>query len=114
MVLTTCTTAPPRAFNRKSDALIVATGAAILCLMVLHVLRRDVDPTWDFISDYMLGDWGWLMRTSFAAMALALGVSARMGTVDCFRPAWSGRVRHADCGAFPAGSHRHTAGGAER
>ncbi len=76
MVLTTCTTAPRPGFNRKSDALIVATGAAILCLTLLHVLRRDVDPTWVFISDYMLGDWGWLMRLAFAAMALALGVSA--------------------------------------
>lgn len=60
----------------KSMVLVASTGAAFLLLTALHFLRRDVDPTWVFISDYMLGIWGWLMRFTFAAMALALGSSA--------------------------------------
>ncbi len=60
----------------KSVVLVASTGAALLLLIALHFLRRDVDPTWVFLSDYMLGSWGWLMRVTFTAMALALGSSA--------------------------------------
>ncbi|WP_152512261.1 MULTISPECIES: DUF998 domain-containing protein [unclassified Labrenzia] len=60
----------------KSAVLAASTGAAFLLLTALHLLRREVDPTWVFLSDYMLGNWGWLMRFTFAAMALALGSSA--------------------------------------
>lgn len=63
-------------FGGKSAVLVASTGAVFLLLTALHFLRRDVDPTWVFLSDYMLGSWGWLMRFTFAAMALALGSSA--------------------------------------
>jgi len=63
-------------FGGKSAVLVASTGAALLLLIALHFLRPDVDPTWVFLSDYMLGSWGWLMRFTFAAMALALGSSA--------------------------------------
>ncbi|MFC5584854.1 DUF998 domain-containing protein [Nitratireductor kimnyeongensis] len=60
----------------KSMVLAASSGAAFLLLIALHLLRRDLDPTWVFLSDYMLGNWGWLMRLAFMAMALALGSSA--------------------------------------
>lgn len=63
-------------FGGRSAVLVASSGVAFLLVTALHFLRRDVDPTWVFLSDYMLGDWGWLMRFTFAAMALALGSSA--------------------------------------
>jgi hypothetical protein len=74
--VTTDTIAPRLDQDRSAVLLRVATGATFLLLATLHLLRPDLDATSVFISDYMLGAWGWLMRLTFAAMALALGASA--------------------------------------
>lgn len=51
-----------------------AIGSAALALMVLavvHVLKRDLDPSRTMISRYALGPYGWLMALCFAAWAAA-------------------------------------------
>lgn len=43
----------------------------ILILCILHILEPEFDPTWRLISEYALGNVGWLMHLSFAMLAVA-------------------------------------------
>jgi len=38
-------------------------------LVLLHGLEPEFDPSWRFISEYMLGQFGWMMHLSFFALA---------------------------------------------
>jgi Protein of unknown function (DUF998) len=59
-------------FARNAALLSFAASAAfVLCLGALHVLRPDLDPSWRFISEYEIGDYGWVMRLAFFALALS-------------------------------------------
>lgn len=55
---------------------IAASSAALsfLLLVLLHVLRPDLDPSWRFVSEYATGEHGWLMALGF--LSLALGCAA--------------------------------------
>jgi Protein of unknown function (DUF998) len=59
-----------------------AGGAAfVLLLAALHFIRPDLDPSWHFVSDYAIGDYGWMMAVAFLALALsyvALFVTLRL------------------------------------
>jgi hypothetical protein len=44
-------------------------------LLGLHLLEREFDPTWRFISEYALGNFGWMMRLAFLAQATSLASS---------------------------------------
>src|SRR5579863_5352549 len=48
----------------------VGTGIFLVILVVLHVLRPDLDPSWRFISEYELGPQGWLMHVAFISLAV--------------------------------------------
>lgn len=48
-----------------------AAAFFVLLLALLHVLRPDLDPSWRFISEYELGDYGWLMRAAFFCLAVS-------------------------------------------
>jgi hypothetical protein len=66
----------------------IAAGVLfVLLLGVLHVLARELDPTWRFVSEYQLGRVGVLMHLAFLALATSLAGS---GVALWFR-AW--RVR---------------------
>lgn len=43
----------------------------VLLLALLHVIDRDVDPSWSFISEYARGPAGWLMTFALLSLALA-------------------------------------------
>ncbi len=43
----------------------------MLLLCSLHLLQPEFDPTWRFISEYALGDFGWMMHLAFGLLALA-------------------------------------------
>lgn len=43
----------------------------MLLLCSLHLLQPEFDPTWRFISEYALGDFGWMMHLAFGMLALA-------------------------------------------
>ena len=59
-----------------------AGGAAfVLLLAALHVIRPDLDPSWHFVSEYAIGEYGWMMAVAFLALALsyvALFVTLRL------------------------------------
>lgn len=50
-----------------------ASAAFIVLLAALHFLRSDLDPSWRFISEYELGDYGWMMQIAFFCLALSCG-----------------------------------------
>ena len=59
----------------------------VVLLSVLHVVKPDLDPSWHFISEYEIGDYGWMMQLAF--IALAAGNLALLAAVRPFvRGAW--------------------------
>lgn len=50
-----------------------AAGLALLALGTLHILRPDLDPSRQMISEYAIGRFGWLMTVCFALFAAASG-----------------------------------------
>ena len=54
--------------------LLTRGGAAgfVLIVAVLHVVDRKLDPVSGFVSEYVLGDFPWLMRLAFLAVTVAL------------------------------------------
>ena len=52
-------------------AAIGSTVLALLALAVVHLLKRDLDPSRTIISRYALGPYGWVMALCFAAWAAA-------------------------------------------
>lgn len=54
--------------------LLTRAGAVgfILIVTVLHVISSELDPVSGFVSEYVLGDFPWLMRLAFLSVTLAL------------------------------------------
>lgn len=50
---------------------IAASGVAILALLSLHVVRADLSPATHMISEYAVGDHGWLMTLCFYTFSVA-------------------------------------------
>ena len=48
----------------------------VIVLIVLHILQPEFDPRFRFMSEYALGDYGWLMTTTFFALGLTPLVTA--------------------------------------
>lgn len=60
--------------SRRATAAQIAIWASLLFLILLsllHFLRADLEPSWHFISEYELGDHGWVMRSAFGFLAIA-------------------------------------------
>lgn len=60
--------APTSPFARIA---IAASGVAILALLSLHVVRADLPPATHMISEYAVGDHGWLMTLCFYTFSVA-------------------------------------------
>ena len=54
----------------------VGTGMFLVILVVLHVIRPDLDPSWRFVSEYELGPHGWLMHVAFISLAICTASAA--------------------------------------
>lgn len=60
--------------NRTAVAAWVAfasTSMFVVLLLLLHVVKSDLDPSWHFISEYAIGKHGWIMQVAFLVLALA-------------------------------------------
>ncbi len=79
---TIITTMPPAGFARIAAWMaLAASGVFLVLLAALHVLKPDLDPSWRFISEYELGDYGWVMRVAFFALALSCaGMGVALGS----------------------------------
>jgi hypothetical protein len=72
-------------------ALVSGSAAlAVLLLVVLHILRPDLDPSWHVVSEYANGPHGWLMTITFAA--LAAGCTAMVVLLLPVADSWPIRV----------------------
>lgn len=73
---------------RRPDAATLAIAAVVAFLVLLaalHLLKRDIDPSWHFISEYEIGPHGWLMRLAFLVLA-----GANLAVMAAVRPAVGG------------------------
>lgn len=41
----------------------------IVLLFLLHFIKPEIDPSWNFISEYQIGRFGWLMQLAFIFLA---------------------------------------------
>lgn len=57
--------------SRFALASIFSGALFVLLLCSLHLLQPEIDPTWRFISEYALGDFGWMMHLAFGLLAFA-------------------------------------------
>ena len=57
----------------RTAALLSCAGAAtfVVLLAALHFIERELDPSWHFISEYAIGDYGWMMVVAFLSLALS-------------------------------------------
>ncbi len=66
-------TPPLPPFATHAARLSIASGVLFALLLGgLHLVEPEFDPTWRFISEYALGDYGWMMSLAFAALATSL------------------------------------------
>jgi hypothetical protein len=72
---------------RQSNTLIwaarLAVAGPLLCLALvalLHVLESEVNDS-DAVSEYALGDFGWLMNAAFFSGAAGIGALAVVRTI---------------------------------
>ena len=43
----------------------------LVLLVMLHIIEPEFDPSWRFMSEYALGNYGWVMMIGFFALALS-------------------------------------------
>ncbi|MGO4349032.1 DUF998 domain-containing protein [Paenibacillus sp. MCAF9] len=64
---------PISAISSNAARLSIVSGSLfILILGCLHLLEPEFDPTWRFISEYALGNFGWMMHFAFILLAVSL------------------------------------------
>ena len=65
-------TAVRPAVSLTAARLSIAAGAATLVLLAaLHVISPEFDPSWRMVSEYALGNHGWVLALMFLAWALS-------------------------------------------
>jgi hypothetical protein len=52
---------------------IVATVTFLTLYIALHIIRPELDPTWNTTSEYAIGRHGWIMVVAFLAQAFSYG-----------------------------------------
>jgi hypothetical protein len=48
-----------------------AAAMFVVLLAALHFIKPELDPSWHFISEYAIGEYGWIMVVAFLSLALA-------------------------------------------
>ena len=63
---------PGTAISRTAAGLSFASTATFVVLLAgLHLIKPELDPSWRFISEYAIGDYGWIMVSAFLSLALS-------------------------------------------
>jgi Protein of unknown function (DUF998) len=65
-------TARPVTAISPTAARLSFAGAATFTLLLaaLHLIKSELDPSWHFISEYAIGEYGWIMVLAFLSLAL--------------------------------------------
>lgn len=69
---------------------IAASVTFLVLLTILHFLKPEIDPSWRLISEYQIGDYGWLMSVAF--FTLAVGQVSFFFAIRPFAKGLSGRI----------------------
>src|SRR5688500_3455368 len=66
-------TAKPVTAVSPTAARLSFAGAATFALLLaaLHFIKPELDPSWHFISEYAIGEYGWIMVLAFLSLALS-------------------------------------------
>jgi hypothetical protein len=48
-----------------------ASAASLMLLFALHILSPEFDPSWRMVSEYALGNYGWILMLMFLTWALS-------------------------------------------
>jgi hypothetical protein len=65
-------TTPVETISRKAAVSSLAAAALFLVLLaVLHVIKPEFDPSWRFVSEYAIGDYGWIMTMAFTFLGIS-------------------------------------------
>jgi hypothetical protein len=65
-------TIPETSISRTAASLSFAgTATFVVLLASLHIIRPELDPAWHFISEYAIGDFGWMIALAFLGLALS-------------------------------------------
>ncbi|GCE28568.1 hypothetical protein KDA_40520 [Dictyobacter alpinus] len=48
-----------------------AASVSLVLLAALHLLKPEFDPSWRMVSEYSIGNYGWVMQLVFLTMALS-------------------------------------------
>src|ERR671910_2847938 len=68
----TPTAKPVTAVSPTAARLSFAAAATFVVLLAaLHFIKPSLDPSWHFISEYAIGDYGWIMVLAFLSLALS-------------------------------------------
>jgi hypothetical protein len=51
---------------------IVFASVFLVILFLLHLLKRELDPSWRMISEYEIGRFGWMMRLAFFSWGISV------------------------------------------
>jgi len=63
---------PVTAISRTAARLSLVTAATSLVVLVaLHIISPEFDPSWRMVSEYAIGDYGWVMRLAFLSLAFS-------------------------------------------
>lgn len=90
--MTTRDTAEPVMAISVSAAHVAAAGAVtfVVLLTALHLIKPELDPSWRVVSEYAIGDHGWMMTLAF--LSLALGCVALFTAIRSEVRTVSGRI----------------------
>jgi hypothetical protein len=70
--MTDATARPVTAVSRTAALLSFAGAATFLVLLAaLHFIKPELDPSWRMISEYEIGDYGWIMVLAFLSLAFS-------------------------------------------
>lgn len=53
-----------------------SAGSFLGLLVLLHLIKPEVDPSWQMISDYGVGGFGWVMSVAFLSLAASCVAAA--------------------------------------
>src|SRR5918998_1412286 len=68
----TPTAKPVTAVSPTAARLSFAAAATFVVLLAaLHFIKPSLDPSWHFISEYAIGDYGWIMVLAFLSLAIS-------------------------------------------
>jgi Protein of unknown function (DUF998) len=79
---------PVAAISRTAARLSLAAAAAFLVMLAaLHLIKPEVDPAWQMISEYEIGRHGWIMVLAFLSLAsscvrLSVAIRSQVRTVS--------------------------------